>query len=155
MRRYAKCCWIVVLAVLLGGLSGCNGENRSPVDTQVPRSTGSSALANFYTMGGVSDRLAVYSEPGELVVQTLPGTYLLTYTTSTGGEYQIVFTAYKVSLLYIGLQDKAKAQTVTLYPGTIAAGATPLPQSTANIAVYALPGGAVQWQDVFVFAANS
>ena len=153
MRRYAKCCWIVVLAVLLGGLSGCNSENGSPAAPQAPSATGDHPLANFYTMGGVSDRVAVFSEPGQLVVQALPGTYLLAYTVGAG-TYRIVFTAHRTALLYIGLLDKAQAQEVTLYPGTIKTGAQPL-QSTDNVSVFALPGGSVAWQDVFVFAANS
>ena len=153
MRTGRKGCGIVMLAVLLGGLFGCQGENSSPVAVQAPSASGGQARANFYAMGGVSDTVAVFSEPGQLVVQALPGTYLLAYTVGDG-TYQIAFTAYKVSLLYIGLMDKAQAQTVTLYPGTIKVGAQPLPQSTANLAVFALPGGAVQWQDVFVFAAN-
>lgn len=150
------CGWIIVLAALLGGVTGCQGEHHNPVSSPASSFQDVTTQLNFYARTGVSDTLAVYSAPGELVVQTLPGTYLLTYTTSTDSrEYHLVFTASKVALLYIGLLDQAQAQTVLLYPGHIAADAQPLPQSTATLAVFALPGSLVAWQDVFAFEANS
>lgn len=144
--------YFVTLLIILG-LVGCDLGDRSPTTPGSPV-TGEQA-ANFWASPATGDTFGIALGPGAFRVRTLPGDYLLTYTTQLGTFY-IPFRALQTTKLTIGLPSGDTVIEVTLQSGTI----TDISQGIAfeddTIIALSWPGSntVVNWQEVFNININ-
>lgn len=136
------------------GVAGCELFEESPISN--PSSPVDAELAtNFWVSPTTGDKFGIALGIDAFRVRSLPGDYLLTYTTWLGTFY-IPFRAVETAKLTIALQPGDAVIDVTLQPGTI----TDISQGTAfedNTVIALLgPGGGpiVNWQDVFSIDLN-
>lgn len=141
--------FVVILSIMLG-LAGCEWYEDASVRN--PSSPGDAALmANFGASLTSSDRFGIALGTGVFRVRTLPGDYLLTYTTWLGTFY-IPFRADETVKLTIGLQSNDTVLDVTLQPGTLTdvSQGTTVGEGDPVIALLGCDGGPlVNWQGVF------